>query len=301
LNFDFDQLDSILLDWKSTASDNPRRLVHGRGGLFPHLSALSLDAYGHMLIGILYTDIGEMARQRLFELLQKYSPKGMLQDRSCRPEVLHWKWGELEASEIIHEQGLKYQIQPGARQNIGFFPDMVSGRTWVRERAMHANVLNLFAYTCSFSVAACAGGALKVVNIDMSGTSLEQGRENHRLNQQDLNRVQFLKLDVLKSWGRIGRQGPYDLVICDPPTHQSQSFSVERDYGKVFRRVAEMLTPQGQILACLNSPHHQISDLLSWIPPETNLVCKGECAGHSDYLNIQVEQGLKMLVLGHNS
>lgn len=52
-------------------------------------------------------------------------------------------------------------------------------------------VLNLFAYTCGFSVAAIAGGAARVVNLDMSRPALSRGRDNHRLNGHDLAQVSF--------------------------------------------------------------------------------------------------------------
>ncbi|MCT7000003.1 class I SAM-dependent methyltransferase, partial [Salmonella enterica] len=77
-------------------------------------------------------------------------------------------------------------------------------------------VLNLFAYTCGFSVAAIEGGAEHVVNLDMARGVLSRGRDNHRLNGHDLSRVTFLGHDLFKSWAKVIHSGPYDLVIIDP-------------------------------------------------------------------------------------
>lgn len=300
VGLNFSSLKSVLDNWIARGPYfNPVRLVHGRGGLFPGLSPLTLDAYGPLLVAILHTKIDAQAREHLLKILSEISPKGILQDRSSRPEVLHWSWGHLENVEIIVEHGLRYQIQPGARQNFGFFPDMVEARAWVQQQASGKKILNLFAFTCSFSVAAMAGGAQSVVNIDLSGTSLDIGRSNHRLNQQDLSKVHFLKLDVLKSWGRLARLGPYDLIICDPPTHQSDSFEVEKDYVKLLRRCPPMLKPRGIFMACLNSPHHSSSDLLSWLGSDSPLEFSHQMDIPKEFHNQDRDCALKILLFTH--
>ena len=92
-------------------------------------------------------------------------------------------------------------------------------------------MLNLFAYTCAFSIAALAGGARQVVNNDMSRPSLDWGRENHQRNGQDLRSVSMLPHNLFKSWWKIRSLGPYGLIIIDPPTYQRGSFDAEKDYG----------------------------------------------------------------------
>ena len=116
-------------------------------------------------------------------------------------------------------------------------------------------VLNLFSYTCGFSVSAIAGGAESVFNIDLSSSFLSIGRNNHRLNEQDISMVRFGKLNILKSFGRIKKQAPYDLIICDPPTFQKGSIDLARDYAKLVRRTVEFLSPEGYLFLCINTPH----------------------------------------------
>ncbi|MEZ9856583.1 class I SAM-dependent methyltransferase, partial [Vibrio breoganii] len=98
-------------------------------------------------------------------------------------------WGELNDSPVVVEHGLKYQLDIGRNQNFGLFLDMRNGRQWVQDNAKDKNVLNLFAYTCGFSVAAIAGGARQCMNVDMSRGSLNKGRDNHRLNEHDMRSV----------------------------------------------------------------------------------------------------------------
>jgi 23S rRNA (cytosine1962-C5)-methyltransferase len=150
---------------------------------------------------------------------------------------------------------MKIELNLGNNQNIGYFIDMQSCHDWVRQNAKDKQVLNLFSYTCAFSVAALLGGAKHVVNVDMAGGALSTGRYNHYLNQLDKKDRTFMKLDILKSWSRIKKPGPYDLIIIDPPSNQRGSFVAEKDYRKILRRIPQLATPSGQILACLNTPH----------------------------------------------
>ena len=128
------------------------------------------------------------------------------------------------------------------------------GRRLVRRLAPGARVLNLFAYTCAFSVTALDAGARRCINFDISRAALAMGRDNHRRNHQACDHVTFLALDILKSFGRINKLGPYDLVIIDPPSRQS-GFDASRDYARIVRRLPECLAPDGLVMACLNAPH----------------------------------------------
>jgi 23S rRNA (cytosine1962-C5)-methyltransferase len=162
--------------------------------------------------------------------------------------------GETITQHVIEENALKYQIQLGKSRNTGLFLDMSNGRKWVEEYSKGKRVLNLFSYTCGFSIAAIAGGASSVVNIDMSSAALSVGRENHRLNNHNLNNVKFEKLNIFKSFGRLKKRGPFDLLICDPPTLQKGSVDIKKDYPKIMRRLDEFMSPKSTLILCLNSP-----------------------------------------------
>ncbi|SFD92202.1 class I SAM-dependent methyltransferase [Paracidovorax konjaci] len=114
-------------------------------------------------------------------------------------------------------------------------------------------VLNLFAYTCAFSVAALRAGASQVVNVDMGHGAIAIGQQNHRLNGID-HGASFLAHDIFSSWGKITRGGPYDLVIADPPSYQKGSFVATKDYARLVRRLPDLLLPGGHALLCLNAP-----------------------------------------------
>src|SRR5690606_25896739 len=133
------------------------------------------------------------------------------------------------------------------------------GRRWVNEHIRQhpehrygLKVLNLFAYTCAFSVVALYAGAQHVLNMDIAQGSLATGQHNHHLN--GLTGASFLAHDIFSSWGKITRGGPYHLIIIDPPSYQKGSFVATKDYAKLMRRLPDLLRPNGHVMLCLNAP-----------------------------------------------
>jgi len=235
-----------------------RRLWHGRGGTAPEWSWLTVDWYPPVLHLITYRALSETYARKLADRLARHlEPRPTtvyLQRRDLRDGPNLLLQGEHPAEPVARENGLLFRLDFRHGRNIGFFPDMAAGRRWVRERAAGRKVLNLFAYTCAFSVAALAGGAESVVNLDMSRNALTRGRENHRLNGIDLRRAGFLAHDLFRSFGKLRRLGPFDLIIIDPPDTQGDSFRPERDWPKLLLRLPELLAPGADVLACMAVP-----------------------------------------------
>ncbi len=237
-------------------SPDARRLFHGRGHCYEGLESINVDLLPPLVHITLYQEMESQQLQALIDFTARQpGVEGVLvQHRYRQGAPSEVCYGSIPEFLNIIEDGLIYQVQPGRRQNCGFFLDMSEGRQWVRFNSRNARVLNLFAYTCAFSVAAVAGGAARVVNLDMSRGALERGRENHRLNDQDLSRIRFLPHELFRSWGRVRKLGPYDRVIIDPPSFQKGSFVAGKDYQRVLRRLPELLADQAKILLCLNDP-----------------------------------------------
>ncbi len=234
-----------------------RRLFHGRGGAYAGLEHVAID---WLLPVALITLYKEESREWLLPLAQSLV-NNLSECRSvqvqyrCRPKApVEVVLGDEISELVVDERGLKFHIQLGRSQNIGLFLDMCNGRAWVRKYAAGKNVLNLFAYTCAFSVAAMVGGASQVVNVDVSKAALSRGRDNHRLNDQNTSQVIFQGVNIFKSFSRLRKYAPYDLLICDPPALQIGRVDIQRDYQKILRRVPELMNPGGQLMLCLNSP-----------------------------------------------
>jgi 23S rRNA (cytosine1962-C5)-methyltransferase len=178
--------------------------------------------------------------------------------------------GELAEFNYAIENDMKFKLNLLSNRNSGYFADMKNGRSFVKENSKDKSVLNLFSYTCGFSVAAKIGGAKAVSNIDMSKSALSTGSANHHLNDIDTRGVSFLPYNILKSFSRIKKKGPYDLIIIDPPTFQKGSFEATKDYKKIITKLPQIASEKCILLACLNSPDLDesfIKDMISEFTP----------------------------------
>lgn len=282
-----------------------RRLFHGRGRQWPGLEQVTVDWLSGVVLVTLFREPQDLAavqamllRLAVTDVWQASGARHLLLQHRYRPDSgTDYLVGEPIESWQIVESGLRYQLDFGRKQNSGLFLDMRLGRDWVREHAAGQRVLNLFAYTCGFSVAALAGGAHKVVNLDMARAALSRGRDNHRLNGHDLGRVEFLGHELFKSWGKVKRGGPYDLVIIDPPSFQKGSFVLTQDYVKVLRRLPELLNEQGNVLACVNDPAIGPAFLIEEMAHEApQLHFVERLDNPPEFADIDSEAGLKALV-----
>ena len=248
-------LQKLLLDGLDPVPEETRRLFHGRGRCWPGLEHVTADWLQGVLLVALFRAPEAAQLDALKQLLRALGQTPAWQRSQAHALLLQHRYlpdspteallGELPAEWLISENGLRYKLDLGRKQNNGLFLDMRYGRRWVQEHARERRVLNLFAYTCGFSVAAIAGGARHVINLDMASAALSRGRENHRLNGHDLSRVSFLGHELFKSWGKVKKLGPYDLIIIDPPSFQKGSFVLSTDYRKILRRLPELLDAHG--------------------------------------------------------
>lgn len=253
---------SKLKEGLSLAPTEVRRLFHGRGRTYEGLEQITCDWIGQHLVVQLFRPVTDEFMAELTQGLEALASEPdhasirsiSIQHRYEHGAPTQFLLGEQPDKVEVVESGLKYWMNISSNQNSGLFLDMRLGRDWVRANSGGKNVLNLFSYTCGFSVAAIAGGASQVVNVDMARSSLSRGRDNHHLNKQEVSRVKFLAHDIFKSWGKIKRMGPYDLIISDPPSFQKGSFALTKDYQKILRRLPDLLTENGQVMACANSP-----------------------------------------------
>ncbi|MNJ36917.1 23S rRNA m(2)G2445 methyltransferase [compost metagenome] len=131
----------------------------------------------------------------------------------------------------------------------------------------------------------------------MARSALSRGRDNHRHNGHDLSRVSFLGHELFKSWGKVRKSGPYDLIIIDPPTFQKGSFVLTQDYRKILRRLPELLREGGTVLACVNDPGIGLEFLLEGMAEEAPALTFVErLANPPEFADIDPAGGLKAMV-----
>jgi 23S rRNA (cytosine1962-C5)-methyltransferase len=156
---------------------------------------------------------------------------------------------------IAIEHHLKFGIDFGAGYSVGLFIDQRENRRFVRQ-SKPKRVLNCFAYTCSFSVAAASADA-QTVSIDLSKKSLDRGRQNFVLNWISTGGHQFIADDVRPVLGRLARRGQkFDMIILDPPTFSrtkgGKAFHIERNLEELIVSALELIERDGRILLSTN-------------------------------------------------
>ncbi len=251
-------------DWPRDA----QRLFHGRGGLHPGCEHWALDAYPPVWLSTcfhpataddlsaLHGALDQRWRELGCEVTAGQPLNWVHQDRHGRRFETRLMAGSVPEPHVVQEDGAAFLVHVLRGQNHGLFLDMGEGRRWLGQQMAARpgqKLLNLFAYTCAFSVAALRGGARQVLNMDMSAGALATGQRNHHLNGITAG-AGFMAHDIFKSWRKLGRAGPFDLVIADPPSYQKGSFVAEKDYPRLMRRLPDLLAPGGQALLCLNAP-----------------------------------------------
>lgn len=170
-----------------------------------------------------------------------------------------------EAMEVytkeVAEQGLKFFVNLSDYLDTGLFIDHRVARSWVRDMAKGLDVLNLFAYTGSFSVYANDGGARSVTTVDMSKTYCQWAEHNLNINGFECDELNTVEVADCLQWLAQAKKErkTFDLIICDPPTFSNSkkmreaSFSVDRDYPWLLADMCKLLRKGGKILFSNNS------------------------------------------------
>lgn len=161
---------------------------------------------------------------------------------------------------VVHENGLKFEISFQTGYSQGIFLDQRLNRKWVMEHSRGLSVLNCFSYTCGFGMAAAAGGAERVVNLDLSKPYLEWGRRNYHLNGLPVRDQDFIYGDTFDWLKRFARQGKkFGGIILDPPTFSRSNkdqkrhvFRAEKDLGELVRAAMEVLEEGGWMFVSTN-------------------------------------------------
>ncbi len=157
----------------------------------------------------------------------------------------------------VREHGLLYEISLTETQHTGLFLDQRDTRRRVARIAAGRRGANLFAFTCSFSVAAAAAGAVEVHSVDTARACLRTGMANFEHNGLTGTGCGKFAQEDARKWleRRARRQAaddpapPLDLVICDPPVFAaskgSGKFSLTQEWPRLARAAHDLLAPGG--------------------------------------------------------
>jgi 23S rRNA (cytosine1962-C5)-methyltransferase len=240
------------------ADTNACRLVCGESDGLP---GLIVDRYDHWVVGQFLSAGTERWKSIIVECLDDLVP-GLLgiYERSDvdirKKEGLALATGHLSGAEPpdmvdIQENSCRYRVDLKGGHKTGFYLDQRDNRACVAAYAKGADMLNCFAYTGGFAVAALKAGASHVVNVDSSATALEMSRTHVALNELDSARVDHVTGDVFSLLRRYHTDGrTFDVVVLDPPKFvnaKGDLMRASRGYKDISRLAFELLRPGGTL------------------------------------------------------
>lgn len=161
-----------------------------------------------------------------------------------------------EEAVMCKENGIVFEIHPFSGFSTGLFLDQRNNRAWLASQSQNQNVLNLFSYTCGFSVA-CAAQAARTTSVDLSKKYLEWGKKNFEHNQLNLENHRFVAQDVFSFLKNASKKKlQFEVVIADPPsfsrTQEGKVFSLKKDLNKLLEAVLPVVAPRGVLFFSCN-------------------------------------------------
>ncbi len=241
---------------------NAFRLVHGAADGVP---GLAVDLYEQHFVVHLY-DEALQSESVVVDALASFEPAGIYVKRrprqantlvdTRRDEVAPAtpSWGKPAAPMLILEQSIEHAVQLGDGLSTGIFLDQRDARRRVRESSDGANVLNLFAYTGAFSLAAAVGGATSIASVDVSRGVLD-------VAQAAMDRIGFgahetWKHDAFEAMKIMRKKDRrFDLIIADPPTYSKRKksrWTSGNDWVRLAEACFSVSAPGAQLLLSSN-------------------------------------------------
>lgn len=234
------------------------RLVASEADLLP---GLIVDLYGKTAVIQLLAAAIEPFREQIAQSLMKLLP-GLecvyeRSDVSIRSrEGLELRTGLLagqEPPELVEftEANRRFFVDVRHGHKTGFYCDQRDNRSIVGMAAKDKKVLNLFAYTGGFGVAAALGGARKVINVDSSAPALNLAQKNAALNRIDPTIFEFITADAFEYLRKsVRQQEKFDLIVLDPPKFVDSQAALKRGaraYKDIALQAFQLLEKEGRL------------------------------------------------------
>ncbi len=253
------------------------RLVNAEGDGLP---GVTVDRYGDFLMVQYYTVAWERYLPLLTAALQDvYAPLGIYgkyrpqetrkldAGKNTRPPQGRLLAGKPAPHKlVVRENGLLYRVDLVKDLHTGLFHDQRNNRLEFRRQAAGCRVLNLFAYTGAFSVAAAAGGAVQVTSVDASGRYLDWAQENFSLNDIEPANHEFITGDCFMVLDQLAKMGRcFDTVFMDPPsfsTTRQSRFTTAGGTAELVQKSLRLLAPNGLLVTSSNLQKMVLADYL---------------------------------------
>ena len=226
---------------------------------------LAIDLYARTLVIHNYADKpeqGVVAAREAQEFLQVRLPwikAVILKTRNSqdpREKRGRLVYGDAPDRKIL-ENGVWYAIDPMLNRDASFYLDTRNVRLWASQRLKEKSVLNTFAYTGSLGVAALAGGAARVVHLELNRRFLNVAKTSYTLNGFPINKKDFQTGDFFPRVNRFKADGErFDCVFLDPPIYSATTRGVvdlAQSYTRLINKVRPLISHDGYLVAINNA------------------------------------------------
>ncbi len=253
------------------------RVIHGASDSWP---GWYVERLGKFLLSQSEQSLRAEQREELTRLAKLFSARGAyhkILSRQVRRTTAAEASPQLVLGEAaperfeICENGVRFELGFNEGYSTGLFLDQRDNRRRFLTGHIAADfsllkseignrkseILNVFAYTCGFSVCAARAGA-RTTSLDLSKKYLEWGRRNFTLNGLDPLAHDFIYGDAFDWLRRLAKKGrAFDAVALDPPTFSQSKergvFRAEKDYGKLVAAALPLVRPGGVLFASTNA------------------------------------------------
>lgn len=247
--------------WFDPSTTNAYRLINAEGDGIP---GLIIDSYA----GVLVVQISHPGIEKIKDLIVSLcvgicQPRSIIEKSTSKlrkkegmDEVRSHLYGEKISQIEILENGIKYLVDFQEGQKTGFFLDQRDSRALISSLSANRRVLNCFAYTGGFSLAALHGGAKHVTSVEISKKCGPQIEKNIELNHIPPHQHTFVAADVFDylkttTWD-------YDIVILDPPAFAKKKGDIPQAfhaYKEMNQFAMSQMAPNSLLLTCSCSYH----------------------------------------------
>jgi len=162
-----------------------------------------------------------------------------------------------EPDRKVQEQGVWYAVDLRMNRDASLYLDTRYLRQWALQHLDCKTVLNSFAYTGSLGVAAWAGGAKRVVQLDLNQQFLNLAKRSYSLNGFPINKTDFM---VGNFWSQVSRfkraEEGFDCVLVDPPffsTSSKGSLDLNTDSARLINKVRPLVNDGGWLVSVNNA------------------------------------------------
>lgn len=192
--------------------------------------------------------IGPASRWEIGEPVEKWVAAETNGSETSAPPMIAQASPKADSSEFK----VKYNFRKSQGESYGLFLDQRLNRTRLAEMGRGKSVLNLFAYTGGFGIAAGLRGARDTTTVDLSSSTVDWARENFAANGLTGPEHEFFAADCFFFLDRALKRGrTWDLIVCDPPIFsrsKEQVFRVEKDFARLIGLCERALNPGGWLL-----------------------------------------------------